>query len=366
MYDVLIIGGGLAGLSLSIDLARRGYHVAVVEKGNYPRHKVCGEYVSKESRRYLLEICPELKHVQSPVINKFLMSSGNKTFRTDLQQGGFGISRYLLEKLLFNEAKIKGVEFFINAAVKKVLENKATRDYSVFVEDRILRAKLVCNSAGRKSAITVNNERGRTNYVGVKYHIKQQRNENLIEIHNFKGGYCGISSIEENKSCLCYIINSDQIKQQGSIKAVEENILSKNPQLENIFKHSEFLFEKPVTISGIDFRIKKTERDGILHLGDSAGTIAPVTGNGMSMALRSAFRLSELVDGYFKQNKMKEQLFAEYDNYWKTNFSRRVYLSRYFQKLSEYPALSKSTIAIFNSIPGLAHLAIRQTYGKPF
>src|SRR5580698_2955118 len=99
-YDVAIIGGGIAGLALSIDLKKRGYTVAVVEKGNYPRHKVCGEYISMESYNYLQSICPALTAHKLPVISNFKLTSGNnKEFTTALDLGGFGISRYLLEDL---------------------------------------------------------------------------------------------------------------------------------------------------------------------------------------------------------------------------------------------------------------------------
>ena len=101
-YDVAIIGGGLAGLSLSIDLKKRGYSVLVIEKGNYPRHKVCGEYISMESHDYLLSICPTITSYELPFINNFkLTSTGKREFQTSLDLGGFGISRYLLEDLLY-------------------------------------------------------------------------------------------------------------------------------------------------------------------------------------------------------------------------------------------------------------------------
>ena len=73
-YDVAIIGGGLAGLALANDLAMRGRKVVVFEKGNYPRHKVCGEYISMESHSYLLKLCPVFNSMKLPVIKEFLLT----------------------------------------------------------------------------------------------------------------------------------------------------------------------------------------------------------------------------------------------------------------------------------------------------
>ncbi len=70
-YDVAIIGGGLAGLNLSIQLARSGHSVVLFEKETYPFHKVCGEYISMESWNFLTEeIRADLKNQEVAFINK--------------------------------------------------------------------------------------------------------------------------------------------------------------------------------------------------------------------------------------------------------------------------------------------------------
>jgi flavin-dependent dehydrogenase len=48
-YQVSVIGGGLAGLTLAIQLVDAGYSCVLFEKNSYPFHKVCGEYISMES-----------------------------------------------------------------------------------------------------------------------------------------------------------------------------------------------------------------------------------------------------------------------------------------------------------------------------
>jgi len=76
-YDACIIGGGLAGLALSIQLAKLGYAVALFEKEKYPFHKVCGEYISMESWNFLEELGLPLSDLKLPIINKLLVTAPN-------------------------------------------------------------------------------------------------------------------------------------------------------------------------------------------------------------------------------------------------------------------------------------------------
>ena len=108
--DVAIVGGGLAGLATSIELARKGYSVVVLEKEQYPFHKVCGEYVSMESWNYLKSLGLKLDHLQLPRIDTLQLTAPNGTeLITPLQLGGFGVSRYILDQLLAKEAIGNGV-----------------------------------------------------------------------------------------------------------------------------------------------------------------------------------------------------------------------------------------------------------------
>jgi flavin-dependent dehydrogenase len=369
IYDVAIIGGGLAGLSLSIDLKKRGYHVLVIEKGSYPRHKVCGEYISMESYNYLQKICPTLSAHDLPMIHHFKLTTGsNKEFNTMLDLGGFGISRYLLEEMLFKEAEKQGVEFMLNRKALDIKFDTSKKKYIIKTNSSNINASLVCNATGRKSNFKTSAIKPiGTNYVGVKYHIKIPRSSNLIEIHNFPGGYCGISNIEDDKSCICYIVNAQYLnKVKNSIPELEKTFLFKNSNLEKIFCNAEFVFKDPITVSGINFSIKEPVKDDLFYLGDSAGSMAPITGNGMSMGLRSAFTLANNIDHYFSTKITKEQLVATYTQFWSNEFSTRIKLSRYLQRLSEYPFLTNRTIELFNLFPALAKGLIKQTHGKPF
>ncbi|MCH5683888.1 NAD(P)-binding protein [Niabella sp. W65] len=105
-YDIGIAGGGLAGVTAAIQLRKKGYAVALWEKNKYPFHRVCGEYISKESWNYLQSCGIDLPALELPEINKLEVSAPNGALlKSRLDLGGFGISRYRLDYLLYEEAK---------------------------------------------------------------------------------------------------------------------------------------------------------------------------------------------------------------------------------------------------------------------
>ena len=96
-YDAAIAGGGLAGLALSIQLARQGYSVILFEKEKYPLHKVCGEYISMESWDFLTSLGIDLENLGVAMITRLEVSGVNGSLlQQKLPLGGFGISRYRL------------------------------------------------------------------------------------------------------------------------------------------------------------------------------------------------------------------------------------------------------------------------------
>src|ERR1700753_3524212 len=113
LYDVIIAGGGLAGLGLSIQLAKAGHNVGLFAKEAYPYHKVCGEYVSLESWNFLEEIGLPLSDWNLPIIRRVLITAPNGSSITqELPLGGFGISRYKIDAALAGIARASGVALY--------------------------------------------------------------------------------------------------------------------------------------------------------------------------------------------------------------------------------------------------------------
>lgn len=309
---IIVAGGGLAGLITAIRLSRKGFDCTLIEKKSYPFHRVCGEYISNETADFLKRegLYPEEFDPQQ-IRQLQLTAVGGKSTTTPLGLGGFGISRFVYDNFLYELAQKAGVKFLLKTEVDSVLY--ADRMFKVLTQKHEYEADLVIGSFGKRSRLDIQLARSftqkRSPYVGIKYHARTNHSPDTIALHNFRGGYCGVSNIEGGKTNICYLTSRDNVKRFGNIKALEENVLFENPHLKRIFNEADFIFEKPEVINEISFEVKEPVYDHILMAGDAAGMIAPLCGNGMAMAIHTAKILSDLIIEYCSQkNFSHEQL----------------------------------------------------------
>lgn len=372
-YDCAIVGGGLAGLTLAIQLADAGHSVILFEKEKYPFHKVCGEYISMESYDFLQRIGLPLAKMDLPRINEVKISAPNgNAFTQKLALGGFGISRHTLDDRLATLAKQKGVLLLENTTVKDVSFDGQL--FSIQTDLYVFNAKVACGTYGKKSVldrqlgrkIEVPTDKSRQ-YIGVKYHIQLEFPANRIELHNFEQGYCGISKVDGNRYCLCYLTTAENLNRHGKdIKAMENAVLMQNPFLKNIFENATFLYDKPLSISNITFEKKSTIAQDILLLGDAAGTIAPLCGNGMSLAMHASFIASGLIQQFLRAEISRSNMNDQYNRAWQRQFSFRIMAGRSIQHLFGAERITNLAIGLCKNMPFLTRLLIRLTHGKAF
>jgi flavin-dependent dehydrogenase len=373
-YDVAVIGGGLAGLSLSILLANAGNKIILFEKEKYPFHKVCGEYISMESWKFIESLGLPLSQFDLPVIKKLIVSSPCGNFLdAKLDLGGFGISRYFLDNELKQIAEKNGVIILEETKVNEV--NFHDEIFTVKYNGGDITSSVVAGSFGKRSNLDVKWQRkfikrkpGKlNNYIGVKYHVKCELPPDTIALHNFKNGYCGISKVEKNQYCLCYLTTAQNLKDNHNlIKEMEKNILHQNPFLKKIFLESEFLFTEPVIISQISFDKKSQVTDHVLMLGDAAGMITPLCGNGMSMALHSAKIAFVNIDSFLKKNIKRAEMENQYVHQWQKQFEKRLRTGRALQKVFGKVRLTNLFIRMVKHFPFVVRRLINATHGKEF
>jgi len=373
-YDLAVIGGGLAGLALSIQLVRKDYSVILFEKEKFPFHKVCGEYISLESWDFLKGLGLPLEEWNLPIIKKFITSSPNgKLIQHSLPLGGFGISRYKIDAALADIAKHSGVEIIEDSKVTDVhFENER-----FFIQSSLknIQSKTVGGCFGKRSNLDIKwsrdfiteGKKKLNNYVGVKYHIQTNFPHDTIALHNFQDGYCGISRIEDGKYCLCYLTTAGAIQQNNnSIKEVEQNVLCKNLHLKKIFEEGQWLYDAPLTISQISFDKKSQIEDHVLLIGDAAGMITPLCGNGMSMALHGSKIASGLIDQFLQNKISRSQMEKMYIQQWNRQFGRRLKIGRIVQRLFGRNYLTNIFISSIKPFPRFINFLIRQTHGESF
>ncbi|MFN8243835.1 MAG: NAD(P)/FAD-dependent oxidoreductase [Ferruginibacter sp.] len=373
-YDITVIGGGLAGLSAAIQLAKAGYAVALFEKEKYPFNKVCGEYISLESERFLEELGVSATALRLPRIAKLRVSAPDGCqLEHPLPLGGFGISRYKLDTLLKEIAGEQGVVVYEECKVDDVIFMNGT--FHLQTTNGRYCSTVCCGSFGKRSNLDVKWHRpfitkkpGKlNNYIAVKYHVRTDFPDDTIALHNFSNGYCGISRIEDDKYCLCYLTNAQNLKDNGnSITEMEQNVLHRNPHLKAIFENCEMLLAAPVTISQISFFPKSQVDNHILLLGDAAGVITPLCGNGMSMALHSSKIAAALISRFMKKEIEREQMEKMYIEEWEKNFAGRLKTGRRVQRFFGHNRLTSLFIRLMKKLPGLTTYIIRKTHGRPF
>src|SRR5690554_1929710 len=367
IWDIIIVGGGLAGLTTALHLSRQNIQVCLIEKNQYPNHKVCGEYVSNEVLPYLKSLNIDPFSVGAKKINKFQITDiKGSQLSSDLPLGGFGISRFAFDNLLYQSLKESCEIFFGNVTDIKFHEDEFEL---ITQKGEKLYSKHVVGAFGKRSNLDNALNRGfmknKSPWLAVKGHYVYDFPNDTVALHNFKGGYCGLSKTEENVVNACYLTTYDSFKKHKNIDSFQNQELSKNPYLEKFFKESIPVFEKPLTISQVSFNKKAPVENHIFMIGDSAGLIHPLCGNGMAMAIMSAKLFSDLYLKMKTDGMDRAQLENKYTTVWNNEFASRLKAGRYIQKALMHPFASKVGLAIGRAFPSTISKVIAKTHGKP-
>ena len=368
-FDVIVVGGGLAGLTSAIHLAKAKSKVLLIEKNDYPKHKVCGEYISNEVLPYLEYLGFNPFEFGAKKISNFeLTTHNNKRIIANLPLGGFGMSRYEMDFQLYKLAR-KNVIEVLNDTVVEV--NFESNQFTIKTKsNRQFHSKIVIGAYGKRSNLDVKFQRKfitkKSPYLGVKMHVSGDFPEDKVALHNFKGGYCGVSKVENNHINLCYISDFKAFKTYKDIEAFQNEVLFKNSALKTLFKTTEPQFKEPLTISQISFETKNPIENHIIMCGDTAGMIHPLCGNGMGMAIRSAQLASHLIIDYLQGKiKTRETLENEYAKRWRKTFSLRLKAGHTIAYLFRQDWLAPKLLQLLSWFPFLIPQIIKMTHGKP-
>ena len=367
--DVVIVGGGLAGLTSAIHLSKSGVKVALIEKNEYPKHKVCGEYISNEVLPYFLWLGINFFELKPSIISKLEFSSAKgKIISCDLPLGGFGVSRFELDYYLSKIAIENGCQIIQDTVTDfQFLDD----EFNICTSNNLeFKSRIVLGAFGKRSTIDQKLNRDfflkNSPWLAVKAHYSGEFPNDLVGLHNFKGGYCGVSKVENNAINVCYLADYESFKKYKNIEEFQLQVICKNPHLKAIFENCKLIFKKPLTISQISFEKKNTVENHILMIGDTAGLIHPLCGNGMAMAIHSAKIASELVIDFFENKISSRKVLEEkYSQVWNENFKSRLATGRFLSKILQKEKLAAVLIQLLVIFPSLLPRIIKKTHGKP-
>ena len=368
-YDVIIVGGGLAGLTAAIDLKNKGLTILVIEKRKYPHHRVCGEYVSNEVMPYLESLGIFLEKEGAVNIDTLQISTvSGDSVSTKLPLGGMGVSRYAFDNLLYEKALELKVDFVFQGALSISFQND---QFEVATDGReIFSSTLVIGAYGKRSNLDKQLKRDfiqqKSSWLAVKAHYKYEFPNNLVALHNFKGGYGGLSKVESGAINFCYLANYGTFQKEKNIENFNRKVVGRNPFLASFLKNAEPLFKEPLTIAQISFNPKKAMESHVLMCGDTAGLIHPLCGNGMSMAIHAAKIASERIIRFLENKDYpRAQLERDYQEEWSNTFRRRLWVGRRAQSILLNETLSSMALSTAIKSPRLLRSIIERTHGKP-
>ena len=383
-YDVILIGAGLAGCSAAIQLAQRGHQVLLLEQQHYPTHKLCGEFLSVEvlATFEVLGISATVKQAGAVPIHRSLVTTATgQRFESSLPGVALGLSRYHLDLILLQRAAAVGVTCQTGALVTGVT-GTLTQGFTVTTPHDRFTARLVMGAYGKRSRLDRALQRPflerSAPFVAFKGHYQGVEFPATVELHAFPGGYCGLSPIEAGQVNLCWIAHKDAVLPQPDpssdsppsshpVSPPSNPVLAQNPRLAERLESLSLVRGSTQALTQITFTLKEKFHRDIWMLGDTAGMIAPLCGDGMAMALRSSELAVPLAHAFLKEGLRDEQrcrtLKQHYTHRWNHEFNTRLSLGRLMHYGLINPHLAQVGVALCQHIPPLGTALIRSTRG---
>ena len=298
MTDALVLGGGLAGSGAAILLARAGRSVSLIERETGPHHNVCGEFLSIEARDHLEALGMDPVALGGSPIDRVELASGPRLVEAPLPFTALGLSRYRLDEALLERAASAGV--YVRRGIRvNSIEGERIRTSAGDVEgDTVLLATGKHRIRGERDEA----DGGEDPFVGFKMHFRlspQARRAlvGTIRLILFDGGYAGLQPVEDDRANLCLVIRKVRLGELGGSWDSVLSTLCALPHCGEWLRDAEPLMARPAAISNLPYgrMARPAADDRMFLLGDREGMTASLTGDGMALALRSAFVASRCV-----------------------------------------------------------------------
>lgn len=373
--DVAILGAGPAGSTLAALLAMRGVRVTLVERDTFPRDKLCGEFLSYDALP-ILDALGALSAIDArganPITTCRIVGS-RRSVSFDLPAAARGISRVALDEILFRRAIELGAVPLEGSTATRIARHENGFAIDLTAHDGTanarLDAKTVVGAWGRWGRMDLQLGRSftknrTTRHFGFKRHYRSRasRAASTIELHAFDRGYLGVSSVEGNITNICGLVHDSRLSgHRGGWDAFVDELKRESAPLCDLYEGHDpagnFLSSEPVI-----FTAKSPVANGVILIGDAAGLIDPLTGNGMAMGIQSALLAAPFAVALVDNSRPRAQIEHAWSAAYADAFSSRIGWSRRVAFLLSRPQLLETAMAALPGAPA-GRLFLRRTRG---
>jgi flavin-dependent dehydrogenase len=362
-YDLIIVGGGPAGTSAAITAVMSGASVLLLERGRFPRHKVCGEFVSAESLGLLSDL---LQRDHASLLQDAVRISEARVFldghvlQTSVEPPAASIARIDLDSALWHSAVSAGVDARDQVTVQRI---EGTGPFRVVTKGAEFEARALVNASGRWSNLNVQSgeELRREKWLGIKAHFAEPIAAPSVDLYFFEGGYCGVQPVrvKDERSSGGRVNASVMVR--SDVASTLPRVFEQNPALQERSRQWTSLSD-PVTTSPLIFRGPEPVRNGILMAGDAAGFVDPFVGDGISLALRSGSLAARCLMSFFASETSLPQAAARYRELYQQSLVPVFRASSKIRQMLRLPrVVRKPLLMLLETTPAIARYAVRKT-----
>lgn len=301
MPDVTIIGGGPAGSTAAILLARRGWDVTLIEASRFPRDKVCGECLSAVGYDVLtrLELADSYRNLGAIELTRTAIHApSDRSLQVDLPAPMWGVSRGVLDQWMLEVAHNAGAAVRQPARCENI--ESTTEGLAVHVRQlannsvETLHPSYVLLADGKASFAA--DAPAATGDFGIKAHFENVDGpRDTIELFGVRGSYGGLAAIEDRRWNAAFSVPAARLKaHRGNVESLFAEITSENRTLARRLAAARRVGDwlaAPLP----RFGVRKRWPDRVIPIGNAAAALEPVGGEGMGLALRSAELAAEML-----------------------------------------------------------------------
>ena len=323
IFDLAIIGGGPAGCAAAIVAARKGARVLLLERTRFPRHKVCGEFVSAESLGLLQDLLAnDFGHLltRAPRISNSRIFLDGSMLEAQIDPPSASIARFDLDATLWETCCVEGVETHAETPVKSI---QGTGPFRIVAGKQVFGAHALINASGRWSIFTSREVRAgctEEKWIGIKAHFYELAATPSVDLYFFDGGYCGVQPVAAAQNRAGMRINACAMVRAG-VASTLPDVLTLHPGLCDRSRTWTPASE-PVTTSPLVFHKPEPVQNAMLQVGDAATFVDPFVGDGISLALRSGALAAECLQRFFQSECSLQEALMLYSEAYKQGLGR--------------------------------------------